>query len=351
MERKRINMLEIKRKVLLTGDRPTGRLHIGHYVGSLRTRVKLQENPEYQQFVFLADLQALTDHAKENKKIIESVTEVMLDYLAVGLDPQKTVLFIQSQIPELSELTMYYLNLVTISRLQRNPTIKEELKHKGFGDSIPAGFMVYPVSQAADITAFKAEYVPVGEDQLPLIEQTREIVRSFNNIYGETLIEPKAILADNETCKRLPGIDGKNKMSKTLKNAVYLSDEADVIREKVMNMYTDPNHIRVEDPGETENNPVFIYLDAFCKDRKRLEEMKEQYRHGGLGDIKVKKYLNEVLQGELAPIRQRRKELEKETGYIYEILKTGCEVARGVASQTLKKVKAAMGLDYNNKLK
>ena len=338
------------KKILLTGDRPSGKLHIGHYVGSLKNRVKLQDNPNYQQFVFLADVQALTDHAKEPKKIIDSVLEVAIDYLSVGLDPLKTILFVQSQIPELCELTMYYLNLVTISRLQRNPTIKEELKHKSWGMNVPAGFMIYPVSQAADITAFKAKYVPVGEDQLPLIEQTREIVRSFNNIYGNVLIEPEAILSDNISCKRLPGIDGKNKMSKTLNNAIYLADEPDVIEDKVMSMYTDPNHIRKEDPGDTENNPVFIYLDAFCKDREKLVKMREHYQNGGLGDVKVKKYLNEVLQEELKPIRERRKELEKNKDYIYLILKNGCEIARIVAASTLKEVKSAMGLDYKKKL-
>lgn len=342
-----INLNE--KKVLLTGDRPSGKLHLGHYVGSLRNRVKFQENPEFQQFVFLADLQALTDHAKEPQKILDSVTQVTLDYLSVGLDPKKTVIFIQSQIPELSELTMYYLNLVTISRLQRNPTVKEELKHKSFGESVPAGFVVYPVSQAADITAFKANYVPVGEDQIPVIEQTKEIVRSFNNIYGETLIEPEVILPDNNVCKRLPGIDGKNKMSKTLNNAIYLSDEPDVIKQKVMSMFTDPNHIKATDPGNTEDNPVFIYLDAFCEDREVFDEMKEHYQRGGLGDIKVKNYLNEVLQTQLEPIRTRRKELEKNIDYLYEVLKKGSEEARSVAAQTLKDVKSAIGLDYNKK--
>lgn len=334
------------KKILLTGDRPTGKLHLGHYVGSLKKRVELQEDKNYQQFVFLADIQALTDHATDPQKITNSVTQVALDYLSVGLDPAKTVIFIQSQIPELTELTVYLLNLVTISRLQRNPTIKEELKHKSFGQSVPAGFLVYPVSQAADITAFKANLVPVGEDQLPLIEQTREIVRSFNNIYGETLIEPSAILSDNNVCQRLPGIDGKNKMSKTLNNAIYISDEADVIKAKIMSMFTDPNHIKVSDPGSIENNPVFIYLDAFCKDREKLQEIQEHYQRGGLGDIKVKQYLNEVIQAELEPIRNKRHELEKNPDYIYEILKSGSETAREVATDTLHNVKSAMGLNY-----
>ncbi|MBP0979697.1 MAG: tryptophan--tRNA ligase [Oscillospiraceae bacterium] len=341
-------MLDLKdKKILLTGDRPSGKLHLGHYVGSLKNRVKFQENKNYQQFVFLADLQALTDHAKDPQKIINSVTEVTLDYLSVGLDPSKTVLFIQSQIPELCELNMYFLNLVTISRLQRNPTVKEELKHKSFGESIPAGFLTYPVSQAADITAFKANYVPVGEDQLPLIEQTREIVRSFNNIYGKTLIEPEALLSENDVCKRLPGIDGKNKMSKTLGNAIYISDEPDVIKSKVMSMFTDPDHIKISDPGKIENNAVFIYLDAFCQDQEKLLELKEHYQRGGLGDIKVKQYLNEILQEELRPIRERRKELEKNKDYLYEVLKKGSEIARSVASKTLFEVKDAMGLNYN----
>ncbi len=334
------------KKILLTGDRPTGKLHLGHYVGSLKKRVELQERDDYKQFVFLADIQALTDHAKNPQQIIESVTEVMLDYLAVGIDPNKSVLFIQSQIPELTELTMYYLNLVAVSRLQRNPTVKEELKHKSFKGNIPAGFLVYPVSQAADITAFKANYVPVGEDQLPLIEQTREIVRSFNNTYGETLVEPEAILAENNVCKRLPGIDGKNKMSKTLNNAIYISDEADDIKAKIMSMYTDPNHIKITDPGDVESNPVFIYLDAFCKDRNTFEEMKAHYKRGGLGDVKVKKYLNEVIQAELEPIRNRRKELAKNIDYLYEVLKQGSQTAKKVASNTLLKVKDAMGLNY-----
>lgn len=334
------------KKILLTGDRPSGKLHLGHYVGSLKKRVELQQNNDYKQFVFLADLQALTDHSKDPQKITNSITEVILDYLSVGLDPNKTTLFIQSQIPELSELTMYYLNLVTISRLERNPTIKEELKHKSFGNSIPAGFLVYPVSQAADITAFEANYVPVGEDQLPLIEQTREIVRSFNNIYGTTLVEPEAILADNDNCKRLPGIDGKNKMSKTLNNAIYLSDEPEVIKSKIMSMYTDPNHIKVSDHGNTNNNPVFIYLDAFCKDIKTLNAMKEHYEKGGLGDIKVKQYLNDVIQSELEPIRTKRKNLEKNKDYLYQVLKEGSKVARSIAANTLHKVKSAMGLTY-----
>lgn len=342
-----INLNE--KEILLTGDRPTGKLHLGHYVGSLRNRIELQNNEKYQQFVFLADLQALTDHADNPGKIHQSITEVALDYLSVGIDPNKTVIFIQSQIPELSELTMYYMNLVTISRLQRIPTIKDEIKQKNFGQSIPSGFLTYPISQAADITAFKAKFVPVGEDQLPLIELTREIVRSFNTFYKEVLIEPTAILPSNSVCNRLPGIDGKNKMSKTLNNAIYLSDEPDTIKSKIMSMYTDPNHIKVSDPGEVKNNPVFIYLDAFCDDRKTLEDMKDHYSRGGLGDIKVKNYLNDIIQAKLEPIRTKRKELEKDIPSIYQILKNGSDIARNIAAATLDEVRCAMGLNYFQK--
>lgn len=342
-----INLNE--KEILLTGDRPTGKLHLGHYVGSLRNRIELQNNEKYQQFVFLADLQALTDHADNPGKIHQSITEVALDYLSVGIDPNKTVIFIQSQIPELSELTMYYMNLVTISRLQRIPTIKDEIKQKNFGQSIPSGFLTYPISQAADITAFKAKFVPVGEDQLPLIELTREIVRSFNTFYKEVLIEPTAILPSNSVCNRLPGIDGKNKMSKTLNNAIYLSDEPDTIKSKIMSMYTDPNHIKVSDPGEVKNNPVFIYLDAFCDDRKTLEDMKDHYSRGGLGDIKVKNYLNDIIQAKLEPIRTKRKELEKDIPSIYQILKNGSDTARNIAAATLDEVRCAMGLNYFQK--
>ena len=298
----------MKKETLLTGDRPTGKLHIGHYIGSLKNRVTLQNSELYNSYIMIADQQALTDNARNPEKIRNNLIEVALDYLSVGINPSKSTIFIQSQIPELNELTMHYLNLVTVARLERNPTVKSEIKERNFNMSIPAGFMIYPVSQAADITAFKANIVPVGEDQLPMIEQTREIVRSFNNIYKEdVLVEPRAILP-KEGLGRLPGIDGKAKMSKSLNNAIYLSDEPDVIKNKVMSMYTDPNHIRVEDPGTIENNTVFIYLDAFCNEIDKLQEMKMHYQRGGLGDVKVKKYLNEIIQAELEPIRNRRKE-------------------------------------------
>ncbi|NYC49555.1 tryptophanyl-tRNA synthetase [Clostridium beijerinckii] len=298
------------KKVILTGDRPTGKLHIGHYIGSLKNRVVLQESGLYESFIMIADQQALTDNARNPEKIRNSLTEVALDYLAVGIDPSKSNIFVQSQIPELNELTMHYLNLVTLSRLERNPTVKQEIKQKNFENSIPAGFLIYPVSQAADITAFKADTVPVGEDQLPMIEQTREIVRSFNSIYGEVLVEPEAVLPSSNA-GRLPGTDGKAKMSKSIGNCIYLSDDADTIKKKVMSMYTDPNHIRVEDPGQVEGNTVFTYLDVFATDKNAVEEMKEHYKRGGLGDVKVKKYLNEILQAELEPIRNRRIEFEK----------------------------------------
>ena len=330
----------MSKKTILTGDRPTGKLHLGHYTGSLKNRVALQNEDKYNMFVMIADQQALTDNAKNPKKIVDNLLEVAMDYMAVGLDPTKTNLFIQSQIPELAELTMYYLNLVTVSRLHRNPTVKSEIQQKGFGESIPAGFFIYPVSQVADITAFKADLVPVGNDQKPMIEQTREIVRSFNTTYGDVLVEPEGIAG------RLPGLDGKAKMSKSLGNAIYLSDDADEVRKKVMSMFTDPNHIRVEDPGCVENNAVFTYLDAFCKDKDALEEMKAHYRRGGLGDVKVKRYLNDILQAELDPIRARRKELEQNPDYIYEILKKGSERARAVAAQTLSEVRDAMGIEY-----
>lgn len=286
------------KKVILTGDRPTGKLHIGHYIGSLKNRVVLQESGLYESFIMIADQQALTDNARNPEKIRNSLTEVALDYLAVGIDPSKSNIFVQSQIPELNELTMHYLNLVTLSRLERNPTVKQEIKQKNFENSIPAGFLIYPVSQAADITAFKADTVPVGEDQLPMIEQTREIVRSFNSIYGEVLVEPEAVLPSSNA-GRLPGTDGKAKMSKSIGNCIYLSDDADTIKKKVMSMYTDPNHIRVEDPGQIEGNTVFTYLDVFATDKNAVEEMKEHYKRGGLGDVKVKKYLNEILQAEI----------------------------------------------------
>lgn len=333
------------RKTILTGDRPTGKLHLGHYTGSLKNRVALQNQDKYNMYIMIADQQALTDNAKNPKKIIDSLLEVTMDYISVGLDPAKTNLFIQSQIPELAELTVYYLNLVTVARLHRNPTVKSEIQQKGFGESIPAGFFVYPVSQVADITAFKADLVPVGNDQKPMIEQAREVVRSFNNIYGEVLVEPEGMYPEGIE-GRLPGLDGKAKMSKSLGNAIYLSDEADVVQKKVMSMFTDPNHIRVEDPGCVENNAVFTYLDAFCKDKDTLEEMKAHYRRGGLGDVKVKRYLNDILQAELEPIRARRKELEKNKDYLYEVLRKGSDNARAVAAQTLSEVRDAMGIEY-----
>ncbi|MDU4660964.1 MAG: tryptophan--tRNA ligase, partial [Clostridium butyricum] len=306
----------MSKKIILTGDRPTGKLHIGHYIGSLKNRVQLQESGEYESFIMIADQQALTDNARDPEKIRRSLTEVALDYLAVGLDPARSTIFVQSQLPELHELTMHYLNLVTLSRLERNPTVKSEIKQKNYENSIPAGFLIYPVSQAADITAFKATTVPVGEDQLPMIEQTREIVRSFNSLYGEVLVEPEAVIPKNDTCGRLPGTDGKAKMSKSIGNCIYLSDDADTVKKKVMSMYTDPNHIRVEDPGQIEGNTVFTYLDVFAPNKEEVEEMKAHYKRGGLGDMKVKKYLNEVMQAELEPIRKRREEFAKDMDYV-----------------------------------
>ena len=335
----------MSKKIILTGDRPTGKLHLGHYTGSLKNRVALQNSGLYDMFVMIADQQALTDNAKDPQKIIDSVMEVTLDYLSVGLDPEKTNIFIQSQIPELAELTAYYLNLVTVARLNRNPTVKDEIKQKGFGEGIPAGFFVYPVSQAADITAFKADLVPVGNDQKPMIEQTREIVRSFNNTYGEVLVEPEGMYPEGIE-GRMPGIDGKAKMSKSLGNAIYLSDDEETVKKKVMSMYTDPNHIRVEDPGCVENNTVFTYLDAFYKDKEHLEELKAHYRRGGLGDVKLKRLLIDVLEEELAPIRARRKALEENKEYLYEVLRKGSERAREVAAETLKEVREAMGIEY-----
>lgn len=333
------------KEIILTGDRPTGKLHLGHYIGSLRNRVKLQETGKYDSFIMIADQQALTDNARNPEKIRKNLIEVALDYLAVGIDPTKSTIFVQSQIQELNELTMHYLNLVTVSRLNRNPTVKEEIKLRNFENSIPAGFLIYPVSQSADITAFKANLVPVGEDQLPMIEQTREIVRTFNSIYGNVLVEPKAMVPEN-TLGRLPGIDGKAKMSKSLGNAIYISDEADVITKKVMSMYTDPNHIRVSDPGKVEGNTVFVYLDAFCKDKEQVINLKEHYKRGGLGDVKVKRYLNEVIQAELEPIRKRRSEFEKDIDYVYKVLKEGSLNAREVASSTIKEVREAIGIEY-----
>lgn len=335
--------------IILTGDRPTGKLHIGHYVGSLKNRVLLQEEDKYDMFVFLADQQALTDHAKDPQTIVESIGNVTLDYLAVGLDPSKSTIFIQSQIPELAELSMYYMNLVSLARLERNPTVKTEIAQKGFGESIPTGFLVYPIAQAADITAFKANYVPVGTDQKPMIEQTREIVRSFNHAYNcEVLVEPEGIYPENERAGRLPGLDGNAKMSKSLNNGIYLADDADTLRKKVMSMYTDPDHIRVEDPGKIEGNMVFHYLDVFGRpeDAQDIAEMKENYQRGGLGDVKTKRYLLEILERELGPIRERRIEFAKDMGEVYNMLQKGSEKAREVAGQTLSEVKGAMGLNY-----
>ena len=337
--------------IILTGDRPTGKLHIGHYVGSLKNRVLLQNKDEYNMFVFLADQQALTDHAKDPKTIVESIGNVALDYLAAGLDPEKVTIFIQSQIPELAELTMYYMNLVSLARLERNPTVKTEISQKGFGESIPTGFLVYPISQAADITAFKANFVPVGNDQKPMIEQTREIVRSFNHAYNtDALVEPEGIYPENEAAGRLPGLDGNAKMSKSLNNGIYLADDADTLRKKVMSMYTDPDHIRVEDPGKIEGNMVFHYLDVFGRpeDAQEIADMKEHYQRGGLGDVKTKRYLLEILERELGPIRERRIEFSKDMGEVYNMLQKGSERAREVAGQTLSEVKGAMGLHYFN---
>ena len=339
----------MNKPIILTGDRPTGKLHIGHYVGSLRNRVLLQNEGKYDLFVFLADQQALTDHAKDPQTIVESIGNVALDYLAAGLDPEKVTIFIQSQIPELAELTMYYMNLVSLARLERNPTVKTEIAQKGFGQSIPTGFLVYPISQAADITAFKANYVPVGTDQKPMIEQTREIVRSFNNAYQtEVLVEPEGIYPENEAAGRLPGLDGNAKMSKSLNNGIYLADDMDTLKKKVMGMYTDPNHIRVEDPGKIEGNMVFHYLDVFGRpeDAVDIATMKEHYQKGGLGDVKTKRYLLEILERELGPIRERRIEFANDMGQVYDMLKKGSEKARQKASQTLSEVKSAMGINY-----
>ncbi|GAB2317838.1 tryptophan--tRNA ligase [Alkalibacterium sp. s-m-22] len=334
------------KRTILTGDRPTGKLHLGHYVGSLQNRVLLQEDEQNNVFVMVADQQALTDNAKNPEKVQQSIMEVALDYLAVGLDPEKTTIFIQSQIPQLPELTLYYLNLVTVARLHRNPTVKSEIQEKGFNESIPAGFFMYPVSQAADITAFKATHVPVGEDQKPMLEQTREVARDFNRTYGkDVLVEPDIILPPKGQ-GRLVGIDGKGKMSKSLNNGIYLSDSADTIQKKVMSMYTDPNHIRVEDPGQVEGNVVFTYLDVFDDDKEKVQELKDQYRAGGLGDVKIKRYLNDVLQAKLQPIRERREAFAEDKGAILDMLKAGSLKAKAVAAQTLDEVKDAMGINY-----
>ena len=347
---------KIMSKIILTGDRPTGRLHVGHYVGSLRRRVELQNSGEFDKiFIMIADAQALTDNAENPEKVRQNIIEVALDYLSCGLDPEKSTLLIQSQIPELTELTFYYMNLVTVSRLQRNPTVKSEIQMRNFEASIPVGFFTYPISQAADITAFKATTVPVGEDQLPMLEQTKEIVRKFNSVYGDTLVEPDILLPDNKACLRLPGTDGKAKMSKSLNNCIYLSDPEEEVRKKVMSMFTDPNHLQVSDPGQVEGNPVFIYLDAFCKDDmfaeylpeySCLQELKDHYTRGGLGDVKVKKFLNNVLQEQLSPIRTSRKEWEQRIPDIYEILHKGSMEAEEVAAKTLDDVKRSMKINY-----
>lgn len=343
-------------KIILTGDRPTGRLHVGHYAGSLKERVELQNSGQFDKvFIMIADAQALTDNAEHPEKVRENVLEVALDYLACGIDPEKSTIFIQSAVPQLTELTAYYMNLVTVSRVQRNPTVKTEIKMRNFEASIPVGFFVYPISQAADITAFRATAVPVGEDQLPMLEQCKEIVNKFNSVYGETLTEPEIILPSNKACLRLPGIDGKAKMSKSLGNCIYLSDEANVIKKKIMSMFTDPNHVRVEDPGKVEGNPVFIYLDAFSRpehfaeflpEYANLDELKAHYQRGGLGDVKVKKFLNNVMQAELAPIRERRHMWEQRLDEVKMILKQGSETARAAAAETLHDVRAAMQINY-----
>ena len=345
-----------KEKIILTGDRPTGRLHIGHYVGSLRRRVELQNSGLYDKiFVFIADAQALTDNVDNPEKVRQNVIEVALDYLACGLDPAKSTIFIQSQIAELCELSFYFMNMVTVSRLQRNPTVKAEIQLRNFDASIPVGFFTYPISQTADIAAFKSTTVPVGEDQEPMLEQAREIVRRFNYIYGETLVEPEILLPENAACLRLPGTDGKAKMSKSLGNCIYLSDSADEVQKKVKGMYTDPDHLRVQDPGKVEGNPVFTYLDAFCRpehfglylpEYPNLDELKAHYQRGGLGDMKVKGFLNSIMQETLEPIRNRRKEFEKDIPAIYDMLKKGCDAAREVAAATLDDVRKAMKINY-----
>ena len=343
-------------KIILTGDRPTGRLHVGHYVGSLAERVKLQNSGLYDEiYIMIADAQALTDNAEHPEKVRQNILQVALDYLACGLDPEKSNIFIQSMVPELTELTFYYMNLVTVARVQRNPTVKSEIKQRNFEASIPVGFFCYPISQAADITAFRATHVPVGEDQLPMLEQCKEIVHKFNTVYGETLTEPEIVLSSNKACLRLPGIDGKAKMSKSLGNCIYLSDEEDEVKKKIMSMFTDPNHLRVQDPGRVEGNPVFIYLDAFSRpehfeeflpEYQNLDELKAHYQRGGLGDVKVKKFLNNVMQAELGPIRERRKMWEQRTADVFDILKAGTEVAREKAAATLHDVRSSMRINY-----
>ena len=343
-------------KIILTGDRPTGRLHVGHYVGSLAERVKLQNSGLYDEiYIMIADAQALTDNAEHPEKVHQNILQVSLDYLACGLDPEKSNIFIQSMVPELTELTFYYMNLVTVARVQRNPTVKSEIKMRNFEASIPVGFFCYPISQAADITAFRATHVPVGEDQLPMLEQCKEIVHKFNAVYGETLTDPEIVLSSNKACLRLPGIDGKAKMSKSLGNCIYLSDEEDVVKKKIMSMFTDPNHLRVQDPGRVEGNPVFIYLDAFSRpehfseflpEYQNLDELKAHYQRGGLGDVKVKKFLNNVMQAELGPIRERRKMWEQRTADVFDILKAGTEVAREKAAATLHDVRSSMRINY-----
>jgi len=334
------------KKIILTGDRPTGKLHIGHYVGSLKNRVELQNSGNYDTFIMIADQQALTDNARDPEKIRNSLTQVALDYLAVGIDPKKSTILVQSQIPALSELTMHYLNLVSVARLNRNPTVKAEIAQKGFGESVPAGFFIYPVSQAADITAFKADTVPVGDDQEPMLEQTREIVRTFNRTYDQDiLVEPEGYFPAKGQ-GRIPGLDGNAKMSKSLNNAIYLSDDADTVSKKVMSMYTDPLHIQVSDPGHIEGNTVFTYLDIFDNDKAKVADLKDQYQAGGLGDVKIKRYLNEVLEGVLAPIRERRAQYAEDMDYVYQVLREGSEKANGVANQTLEEVQDAMGINY-----
>ena len=344
------------KQVILTGDRPTGRLHVGHYVGSLKERVKLQNSGDYDEvYIMIADAQALTDNAEHPEKVRQNIIQVALDYLACGIDPAKSTIFIQSMVPELTELTFYYMNLVTVARVQRNPTVKSEIQMRNFEASIPVGFFCYPISQAADITAFRATHVPVGEDQMPMIEQCKEIVHKFNTVYGETLTDPKIVLPSNKACLRLPGIDGKAKMSKSLGNCIYLSDEEADVQKKIMAMFTDPNHLRVQDPGRVEGNPVFIYLEAFCRDEyfpeflpeyQNLEELEDHYRRGGLGDVKVKKFLNNVMQAELSPIRARRKEWEQRIPDVLDILREGSKVAEAKAAETLNDVKASMRINY-----